>query len=108
MNARYAFVRVAAAALAAGILATLLLVLLADRNAHAADHPRQVPYFGATVTDVSAAECREAGVTDKVRGAVVIVAIDPDGPADKKGLREGDIITELERKPVTTAWQFYA
>ena len=108
MNARYALVRVAAAAIAVAAFATLAVVLLADRNAHAADHPRQVPYFGATVTDISAADCRAAGVSDKVRGGVVIVAIDPDGPADAKGLREGDIITELEGKPVTAAWQFYA
>jgi S1-C subfamily serine protease len=112
MNARYAFARVAAAALAAAVLATLVAVVsvsLSQRNAHAADRgTRQVPYFGATVMDISAEDCRAAGVSDKVRGAVVIVALDADGPAAAKGLREGDIITELERKPVTAAWQFYA
>jgi len=108
MNTRYALVRVAAAVLAAAVAATLLVVSVTDRSAHAADRGKQVPYFGATVVDISAADCRASGISDKVRGGVVIVAIDPDGPADAKGLREGDIITELERKPVTTAWQFYA
>jgi S1-C subfamily serine protease len=107
MNARYALARVAAATLVAAVAATLLAASLTDYKAHAADQARQVPYIGATVADISGEDCRKSGISERVRGGVIITGIDPGGPADRKGLREGDIITELERKPVTSAWQFY-
>ncbi|MDP3071729.1 MAG: Do family serine endopeptidase [Opitutaceae bacterium] len=34
-------------------------------------------------------------------GGVVVTAIDPDTPAAKQGLREGDVILEIDRKPLT-------
>jgi S1-C subfamily serine protease len=105
MNPRSAFAAILAVT---AVLATALVVTLTERSARAADSSRQVAYFGAALADISAEACRKAGVSDKVRGGVIIVAVAPDGPAGKKGLREGDIITEFERAPVTAAWQVYA
>jgi serine protease Do len=34
---------------------------------------------------------------------VVITEIDPDSPAARQGLREGDLVLEMNRKPVTNS-----
>jgi serine protease Do len=44
------------------------------------------------------------GVPDSVSG-VVVGRIVPGGPAAEKGLRPGDIVTQIGRKPVATIEQ---
>jgi hypothetical protein len=100
MNPRYAL---AAISLAAAVAATLLVASLTDRSAHADSRPKQVAYLGATLADLSPDACRAAGV----KAGVLVVAVETDGPADKGGLREGDIITEFEHREVTRAYQLY-
>jgi serine protease Do len=39
---------------------------------------------------------------------VVVTGITPDSPADGSGLRTGDVITEVNRKPVRNAEQYQA
>jgi serine protease Do len=41
----------------------------------------------------------------KAEGALVISEVQPDAPGAKAGLRTGDVITELDGKPVTDAGQ---
>ena len=42
---------------------------------------------------------------NKAEGALVISEVQPDAPGAKAGLRTGDVITELDGKPVTDAGQ---
>ena len=55
-------------------------------------------YIGITVTDVDSAAVQRYNM---VEGAY-IYSIDKDGPADIAGLRVGDIIVEIDGKPITS------
>ena len=46
----------------------------------------------------------QLSIPARVKG-VIITAIDPDTPAAKQGLREGDVVEELNRKPITDVEQ---
>jgi S1-C subfamily serine protease len=50
---------------------------------------------------------RQLGVQNKVSG-VVVTAIDYDGPADRAGLNRGDVIVEVDRKPIKDVDAFYS
>ncbi|HWP64625.1 MAG TPA: DegQ family serine endoprotease [Candidatus Limnocylindria bacterium] len=45
------------------------------------------------------------GLERGVRG-VVVTEVDPDGPAAEAGIRRGDVIVEVNRRPVHTAGQY--
>lgn len=45
-------------------------------------------------------------IDDKVKRGAVATAVEPGSAADKAGLREGDVIIELNRKPVTGGADF--
>ncbi len=100
MKPRYAFLALAAAA---ALATSLLAASFLDRTARADSARKQVAYLGATLADLS----HEARVVSGLKQGVLIIAIDPDSPADKEGLREGDIITEFEGQDVTAAYQVY-
>lgn len=57
---------------------------------------------GVEVTDLDSRSRRQYGIPSHIRGALV-TGVDPDSNAFDKGLREGDVILEIERKPVTNA-----
>ncbi len=57
---------------------------------------------GVTVGDIDGGARGQLRLPGSVRGAVV-VKIDPDSPSYEAGLREGDVIMEINRKPVRTA-----
>lgn len=57
---------------------------------------------GVTVGDIDGGARGQLGLPGSVRGAVV-VKIDQDSPSYEAGLREGDVIMEINRKPVRTA-----
>ncbi len=57
---------------------------------------------GVGVSDLDAAAKKQLGLPDDVKGALV-THVDPDSTAFEAGLREGDVIQEINRKPVKTA-----
>jgi len=57
---------------------------------------------GVTVNDLDQQTRQELKVPDSVKGAV-ITEVQPDSPAAEAGLKQGDIIQEINRHPVKTA-----
>jgi serine protease Do len=57
---------------------------------------------GVGVGDITPQIRNELQLPARMSGAV-ITSVEPDSPSAKQGLREGDIILELDRKPVTDA-----
>ncbi|MEW6160832.1 MAG: DegQ family serine endoprotease [Verrucomicrobiota bacterium] len=57
---------------------------------------------GVTVTDIDPAARRQFGLPRELQGALV-TQVKPDSAAFEAGLREGDVITEINRRPVTSA-----
>ena len=91
------FRRPAVAALVACALAALILAVISPKPSAADRYPGDV---GMLVGDLS----REVRHATGFRGhGVVVLQVFPGGPADREGLREGDIIFEFENHEVTTA-----
>src|SRR5216684_3729350 len=61
------------------------------------------PYIGIQIADVTPDNAKFFQMK-KAEGAV-ITEVEPDAPGAKAGLRSGDVITELDGKPVTEAGQ---
>jgi serine protease Do len=57
---------------------------------------------GVEVTDLDAQARREGDVPGNVRGALV-TKVDQDSNSAEAGLRQGDVIVEIERQPVRNA-----
>jgi len=57
---------------------------------------------GVEVGDLDAKSRRQYSIPNHVRGALV-TNVDPNSNAYTAGVRPGDVILELERKPVTNA-----
>lgn len=62
---------------------------------------------GMTLQDITPAIARDLGLPDKSVG-VVVVNIAYGGAADKAGLGRGDVILEVDRKPVENVEAFYS
>jgi len=60
---------------------------------------------GLSVTDVTPDVAKKLGLPPGLRGALVTDVI-PGGPAAEAGLRPGDVIQEVNRKPVRSAEEF--
>jgi serine protease Do len=59
---------------------------------------------GVGVGDITSELRTQLQIPARVKGAI-ITSIEADSPAAKQGLREGDVILELDRKPVANAEQ---
>jgi len=55
--------------------------------------------FGMRVRDVTPDDALQLGLEGEVAG-VLVIGVDPGGPADESDVRAGDIIVELDRKAV--------
>lgn len=60
-----------------------------------------------SVVELSPALRRQLQLAPDISG-VVVTQVSPESPAFEKGVRKGDVITELNRKPVTSAQAFSA
>ena len=61
--------------------------------------------IGVAVQDLNPTVARELGMAAATRG-VVIAQVQPESPAADSGLREGDVIQEVNRHAVTTVSEF--
>ncbi len=76
---------------------TVRIGKLEEKTAAAAE---QNSGLGLTVTDLTPDVARRLSM--KRAEGVLVTAIEPGSPADAAGLRKGDVILEINRKPVTT------
>jgi serine protease Do len=60
---------------------------------------------GVQVDELDARSARQLGLPATTKG-VVVTNVDPASPAAAAGLHEGDVIQEVNRKPVTNAQEF--
>jgi serine protease Do len=58
--------------------------------------------FGLALGNLTADRARRLGVPAGTTGALVM-EVDPSGPAARAGLRQGDVITQVNRRPVESA-----
>jgi serine protease Do len=65
----------------------------------------QIPELGMTVATLDSHLAARYGWQDEPRG-VVVIEVEPDGPADDALLRVGNLIVEVQRDEVTSATQF--
>ncbi len=74
--------------------------------AHTDEPKAEVPDVldGVTVADIDDNLRKELDLPENTQG-VVITAIEPDCPSAAAGLKRGDVINEINRKPITTAKQ---
>ena len=61
--------------------------------------------LGLAVSDLTPDNRQQINAPDQLHGAVV-QNVRPDSPADDAGIRPGDVILEVDRKPVQSASQF--
>jgi len=64
-----------------------------------------VALAGIEVQAIDKKSARELGLSEKVRG-VIVTNIDPDSPASDSGLREGDVIQEINRHEIKSVKDF--
>ena len=71
---------------------------------HQPDAGSRIPGFGLTVqaTTKDLAEQYEV----EPDSGVIVTAVERDSPADEKGIQPGDVITQINRQPVTNLKQF--
>ena len=80
-----------------------------DKLAKASSTPEKAEdaLHGVAVTELDRASRAELNVPERVNGAL-ISQVEPDSAAYEAGLRGGDVITEINRKPVRNAEQAVA
>jgi serine protease Do len=76
-----------------------------DRAPAVAAEPGASRRPGLSVTDVTPDVAKKLGLPPSLKGALVTEVI-PGGPAAEAGLRPGDVIQEVNRKPIRSAEDF--
>ncbi|HEX3719985.1 MAG TPA: trypsin-like peptidase domain-containing protein [Verrucomicrobiae bacterium] len=64
----------------------------------------EAPSLGLTVEAMSKESASQYGI-DQIPG-VIVTAVEEDSPAQERGIQPGDVITEINRKRITTPRQF--
>jgi serine protease Do len=77
---------------------TVTVAAMPEETSVVAAKPDLSEQLGMTVGDVTPDVARRMGLSD-IRG-VLVAEIDPSGPAAEAGLREGDIILEVNRRGI--------
>src|SRR5262245_57843883 len=81
--------------------------VLAQRAEEASAVPKAEPgQLGAELWGLSEQSVKALGVTQV--HAILVVRLLPDGPAERAGLRPGDVIVELDGAPVGTSQELVA
>ena len=65
--------------------------------------PGKANWLGMVATDLDDSQRKSQ---DVARGGVVIASLDPAGIAAQAGLRQGDVLLQLNSQPITSASQF--
>jgi serine protease Do len=73
-----------------------------ERDKQSADASHGKPRWGLGLADLTPDLRQQLQVDEGVHGAV-IEQVTPGSPADNAGLRQGDVITEVDRHPVHSA-----
>jgi serine protease Do len=73
-----------------------------DKDSQSADAGQGKPRWGVGLGDLTPEVRQQVQVDNSVRGAV-IERVMPGSPADNAGLQQGDIIMEVNRKPMQSA-----
>jgi len=77
-----------------------------DQKRAAADPvPEAGKKLGVAIQEVNPEIARDLGI-DRATSGVLIVAVQPDSPAADSGIQPGDIVQEVDHKPVKTASEF--
>jgi serine protease Do len=76
----------------------------AERNSGGGAEPGSA-LEGVTVEDLTPQIAQQLNLPPQTRG-VVVTSVRPDSPAQEAGLRRGDVIQEVNRKPVTNSAEF--
>ena len=61
--------------------------------------------LGLTVESLTKDLAGKYGV--RLASGVIVTAVEPDLPAEQRGIKAGDVITEINRRHVSTAEQFH-
>jgi serine protease Do len=75
------------------------------KRASAEQSPSDKSLQGVSVEDLDAQSARQLGLPGSTKG-VVVTNVDPASAAASAGLHEGDVIQEVNRKPVTNSQEF--
>lgn len=67
--------------------------------------PSDQPLAGLAVQELDRETAQELGLKGKVQG-VVVTTVDPESDAERAGLMPGDVIREINRKPVASMTDF--
>jgi serine protease Do len=67
--------------------------------------PSEQPLAGLAVQELDRETAQELGIKGKIQG-VVVTTVDPESDAERAGLMPGDVIREINRKPVTSMKDF--
>ena len=67
--------------------------------------PSEQPLAGLAVQELDRETAQELGLKGKIQG-VVVTTIEPESDAKRAGLMPGDVIREINRKPVTSMKDF--
>jgi serine protease Do len=72
----------------------------------ASGKPAERGLDGITLNDLSPEARRAFRITDAAIKGVVITDLEPNSPAARAGLRPGDVLMEVNRRPVTNVREF--